>query len=413
MGSYKNMAYGFGYIQIKKLIVFFALVITVLTGSAIAHGDTSLYTIQERQLYAYTVLISLLLMLALMIIYKQYNFSREVLIPIVYCLIVGFDVYGSISSDHLMDIGYTFIRLSLLIMLTSSCRVILFKWYRKILIIMASVGIVCFFLYLLHIPLFYDVVNYYSGVGSGAYYINYKVCFLFSEGSTLRLCGLFNEPGYFGTILALILCAENFNMRRRGNIILVIAGCLTFSVAFFFLCIIHFVLLTYKKPKLFMGLIIMLLIYLFILPMFASGDGAISTFISRIIISDNGIEAARRSNNMIDIMARNLFISEKFVFGYGNGYIASLNFTGGISTIKTYFIEYGVVGALLIYGTPFVLMIKRAKLNSYAINLIICVFASAYQRPDIFIYPYFVILLGGIDYIAAETERKKVLGNQL
>lgn len=147
--------------------------------------------------------------------------------------------------------------------------------------------------------------------------------------------------------------------------------------------------------------------------MFASGDGAISTFISRIIISDNGIEAARRSNNMIDIMARNLFISEKFVFGYGNGYIASLNFTGGISTIKTYFIEYGVVGALLIYGTPFVLMIKRAKLNSYAINLIICVFASAYQRPDIFIYPYFVILLGGIDYIAAETERKKVLGNQL
>ena len=40
------------------------------------------------------------------------------------------------------------------------------------------------------------------------------------------------NQGIFGTIIALILCSDKMNLKKKENIILLVAGIMTFSVAF-------------------------------------------------------------------------------------------------------------------------------------------------------------------------------------
>lgn len=53
-----------------------------------------------------------------------------------------------------------------------------------------------------------------------------------------RICGPFAEPGHFGIYLGFVLLAENLNLKKRGNVFMLIAGIFTFSPAFYFLLII-------------------------------------------------------------------------------------------------------------------------------------------------------------------------------
>ncbi len=395
--NYKNI--DLRHVKIDNIIVFFALIITVLTSSAIAHGDTTLFTFSERRVYAYTILILLAAIWFLMAVCQRYCISKLMVIPVIYIVFYAFDVYEN-SLGHLFDAGYMLLRLLPLFMLMPSLRIDLFKWYRKILIVFSVIGIFCYLWYLLKIPGLYNVVDYYTGPGSGAYYIDFKLCYLFSEGSTLRLCGFFNEPGYFGTIIALVLCAEQFDLRKYGNLILLISGIMSLSVAFFFICVIYFILIMYKRPKIFILLLFLAMIYFIVLPIVATmGSGQIATLAQRMIITEQGISATQRSNNVIDLAVIDMLSNGHALFGYGYGYMSTLNFSGNISTFKTYLINFGFLGFAAIYGTPFLILLRKSRKNAFAIILIICVFVSVYQRPDIFTYPYMVILLGGVEKI--------------
>lgn len=406
MYKQRNRGIDFRHVKIDSFILFFALIITVLTGSAIAHGDTTLFTLTERRIYAYTILVSLAAMLFLMVMFHKYCLSKLMLIPFIYAMFYAFDVYEN-SLSHLLDAGYMFIRLLPLFMLTPNLRINLFRWYRNILIIFSVIGIFCYLWYLLRMPGLYDVVDYYTGPGSGAYYINFRLCYLFSEGRTLRLCCFFNEPGYLGTIIALILCAERFDLKKKGNVILLIAGFLSLSVAFLFICAIYFMLIMYKRPKVFLLLVCAIMAYFFVLPIIATGDGAIAILAKRMIITEEGVSATQRSSSVIDLAILDMLSSRNAIFGYGYGYMSTLNISSGISTFKTYIIHYGFGGFAAIFGTAFLMLLRKSRENAFAVIFVICVFASVYQRPDIFTYPYMVILIGGVDNLEQLKLRAK------
>ena len=96
---------------------------------------------------------------------------------------------------------------------------------------MSILGIIASFSFIFKLGLPYEIVPYYFG---DEYYINYYFAYLYwggSEGVVFRLCGLFNEPGYFGTVSAILLINEKLHLKRISNLLLFIAGFFTFSAA--------------------------------------------------------------------------------------------------------------------------------------------------------------------------------------
>ena len=67
------------------------------------------------------------------------------------------------------------------------------------------------------------------------YYIYGPVISLFSDNSKSleRVCGLFAEPGHFGIYLSLMMAINKFRFNHREDFIMLIAGLLTFSTAFY------------------------------------------------------------------------------------------------------------------------------------------------------------------------------------
>ena len=124
------------------------------------------------------------------------------------------------------------------------------RLYRKYLVFIAAVGIIaCLDFFVLHI-LPHSIVPYYGNNEGGAFYVNYLLSYIiWYSGDSFRLCGTFNEPGAFGTTMAIMLVMDKINLRRWSNVVMLIACCLTFSMACFAILLIGALLYSLKNVK--------------------------------------------------------------------------------------------------------------------------------------------------------------------
>lgn len=65
------------------------------------------------------------------------------------------------------------------------------------------------------------------------YHIYGPVVSLFYGEATERVCGVFAEPGHFGIYIGLMMAINKFRFDSKEDVIMLIAGILTFSTAFF------------------------------------------------------------------------------------------------------------------------------------------------------------------------------------
>lgn len=277
-----------------------------------------------------------------------------------------------------------------------------FIYCKKGWLLCSIIGIICFVVYLFKIPIPYTEHEYYSrileNVGVFRYYINYKICFLYKEGTIIRLCGICNEPGYFGTISALFLCADNINLKKIENICIFIAGCLTISLAFFILLILYTILSSCKNKKIFLLILLGIFIYIFIIPNISTGNEAIDYTLRRIQISNGKLIGDNRNRNDVEILLETT-LNNKILWGFGGGYTSSN--AENFSTYKAYIIDYGILGFIMMYGSLFICTIWiYCRKNFLSIIYILVFFASIYQRPNIFNLQYMLLLFGGLAYIS-------------
>lgn len=386
-----------------RIAVICFTIMTCLTDLAISHGDTTLYSDLVRRLYLYLILL-LLVVILLSSFGKPLSFQNRIWVPIIFYLFYTFDSYAGVNVSGLFDAGYSCLRLSFLLALTNYGLVSVFRLYRRFMVFMAACGIVIYFAYILSIPLPHTIDAYYSEY-SYATYVNYGVGFLFSEFGALRLCGLFNEPGAFGTFLGLLLCCDNLDLRKKENIILFVAGVLTFSMAFFAIVTLAFLFKIRAKKALVFPLAIVIFIVFFFKDNLAASNPIFQLFLERFSDGFAGID--NRSNFELDSVYSVFFKSSNSLFGYGRGFLSKNIDNMGFCTYKTPIIEYGIIGFLLIYGSLLFAAFKESQKNPVAIGLIFCFAASIYQRPNVFTLGYFVILFGGILYIL-ENQKQSI-----
>ena len=316
--------------------------------------------------------------------------TLSVFIPLFYFLITNIHVYEHAN----VSVGLlSFLLLSVFLLMNGECQKQTYICFRRCLVWISLIGVIAYVSYVLDLPLPYKVKDYYFSLGEWhkPHYIDYGLSFLYQEESTIRLCGIFNEPGLHGTVCALVLCAEDLNAKKKGNWILLISGILTMSVAFFMLIFLYFAFRSSRKAGWFAVLVLLMLLWITVLPHIKTGNEIFDHFIKRFTITANGLAGDNRSNEELDRMLNGV-LKKSPLFGYGGGY--SNYHTSFVSSYKMEIIEYGLIGFLLMYGSVFVSAMKRASNNASLIFFILIFFISVYQRPVIFTLTYFVILYG-------------------
>jgi hypothetical protein len=272
----------------------------------------------------------------------------------------------------------------------------LYNMYRIFLVITSGVGLVFFVGISLGLAIPYRIVPYYSDGALTASYIDFYIGSAFSDGLIRRFCGVFNEPGYLGTISALVLCVERMNFRKIGNVVLLLCGIATSSMAFFIIIFIYFVLLSWKHPAVLLLLLSLLVFIFYILPILPLGP-QLEALVARFTITDGSFIGDNRSNEIVDKLFYQTLNSSDIIWGHGRGSTGKLG--TNVSTFKTYVIDYGLGGFILSFGSLLVSALCYGKKNLYSLFFIFCFFISVYQRPNVFSLPYLVLLYGGLDEI--------------
>ena len=405
-------------IDAKKAVgCIFAIMATMMV-SAFAHSDTTLASESFRSIFMGVIYVLLLMAFVIsipLINLKNINMNIALLIGVV----IIFTILNVFHSYETASVGILLIaQWVLFCLLPSDAKKYSFKVFMKVWFIICLVGIFCFLFYILKVPVPYQEVPYYFS-GNSLKYINYGLSFLYQNSDMVRLCGLCNEPGYLGTFCALILCVDRMNLKKFSNIVIFMAGLLTFSAAFYMIVIIYSALKVItaahenknmkKKILYYSGVALVLLSYFIILPNIQTGDIAIDKTLQRLTITSEGLSGDNRTTAEFDALYDSVMASNP-LFGMGNGYVSKTT-SGGSLSYKVKIVNYGIIGCLLLWGTLLMAALYKNTKNKEVVLFVIVFFASIYQRPNVISLPYLVLLVGGIEYIkkyAPQSRERKL-----
>lgn len=395
------------WIKARYVPSFLFAIIAVLLVSALSHDDTTLGVdwITRNTITHITRALTLFLIVSLLPLLK---FKKARLSSV----LAAFSVLIMYALDFISKYNYASISplvVILCVVFAFSPRDVQrrsFEIFGKIWLIVCTVGIICLISYALNSPIPYREVPYY-GAGVNRIYVDYGVSILYKSGFSLRLCGICNEPGYFGTFCALLLCIDCMRLKKKSNIIIFIAGLLSFSLGFIMLVVIYWsvrvLISAYKEKNLrkkvwkYISLVAVLVCYLTVIPNIKTGNLAIDNTIERMTITANGLSGDNRTTAEFDKIYDSTPFADLLV-GKGRGFIRDNNITS-VSSYKVYILEYGLLGSFAIWGLLLIAVLYRNIKNVDILIFVIVFFASIYQRPNVMSLPYFVLLFGGIEYI--------------
>jgi hypothetical protein len=216
-----------------------------------------------------------------------------------------------------------------------------------------------------------------------------------------RFSSIFDEAGVVGTLSGLILSAIGISKLNYKSIILLLAGLISFSLAFYAILILN-LLFTFNPKRILIVIIFVAVIILF------SGDKFDKLIASRFVIENGTIAGDNRTHEAFDIYYNQLFENggADLIFGRGHVTAANLEELEGAVSYKVVIVRYGLVGiSLLILFYAFSAYYCNNSLKGWFLFLIFII--SAYQRPDFLTLFNIVLFIGGLRYLKKDSDREK------
>jgi hypothetical protein len=214
-----------------------------------------------------------------------------------------------------------------------------------------------------------------------------------------RFCGPFDEPGLTGTIAALLLAADRYNIRSPYNAILLIAGMISLSLAFYFLAVLYLIAISLRQVKAF---IISILFLTFLGLVFSQVDFFSTAIIARISFDGGSFAGDNRAGGSLSdaVAIWQSSNARELIFG-----LDSLVHDGS-SSWKQIPVQSGLLGIFLITTIIAMLNLRFSRQINHTSAVFLLVFiASIYQRPDVVKPAFIVILAGGLALSRINTAR--------
>ncbi len=245
-----------------------------------------------------------------------------------------------------------------------------------------------------------------------------------SSGELPRLCGLFREPGFVGTLGALYLLGDRFALKKWENAVIFIACIFTFSVAFFLLLVLGLLLkkvvASNTKKGLVSGIVAVVLVVIGYFAFLAIPFPASSPFAQvqeRLVITEDGLAGDNRMTEEYAVAAYENWAesgTKNVLFGYGedNRKVPGTNRSIWMKahSVKEYIFNFGVL-SLVILCLSFIsiTLVKYRSVKGirkrYIIVLLLIFMISIYQRYGVARFCYLCVLFGGASNLALTEER--------
>lgn len=161
-----------------------------------------------------------------------------------------------------------------------------------------------------------------------------------------RACGAFLEPGHFAIYLGITMSIDKL-INNKINVLLLIAGFITFSPAFLiiFLLIIVYDIVIKRKFKLLIYISVVMLIILFVIVKDeVLREKLYYLAIERTIVDGIKETLDERTSKKAYYAYHNLMTAKDLVFGKGFKYVEDL---GVLSDVRGFLIKYGFIGLIL------------------------------------------------------------------
>ena len=226
----------------------------------------------------------------------------------------------------------------------------------------------------------YDLINPLNTIKIYKY-VQYPFLVYYTEGFlnfnklyNLRFYGMFDEPGVIGTIVTILLFADNYNLKSKQNIILVIAGIFSFSFFFIVSSLVYLFILFKNKYRI---LVICLVLSTFIF----TRDNEVVKFLvwNRFIIEDGKVKGDNRSTKRLDLVYQEFLNSDDLFWGRGAKYTSNQKLDDA-SSYKLLVLNYGIIPLFIICAFFTLLAITRIVRLKYLLIYLFLVFGMIYQR---------------------------------
>ena len=209
-------------INLKFMIAHLFVILSFFSVWAVVSGDSTLLLSNDTVLFIKSLIVYITLIFIVVIFilsngaFLKFSINNVILAisPFVYYGITH--IFNFSGKESILIINA--ITIALFCVIKDEIKSLVYIEVKKLLVISAWISI-----------LFY-VIDLFDNLGT---YRDYYVTSFVHIGSFIRACGFFNEPGFYGTIIALFLVIDGINLKKLDNVIILIAGVLTFSAAFY------------------------------------------------------------------------------------------------------------------------------------------------------------------------------------
>lgn len=230
-------------------------------------------------------------------------------------------------------------------------------------------------------------------------YLQYPFCVFEDTLISFRFCAQFDEPGVVGTLCGILLFADNFNLKKKTNFILLISGIFSVSLFFYGLALLYIFIYLPIKYKILVSLVI-----LFVSVLLYNNEIIYNLVFRRFLIEDGEWTGNNRTIYEFDKFYDNFRFSFEYFVGTSNKYFLNLN-EGG-SSYKQLIVRHGVIFFALYILTYFVVAKKFFRKNIFLyMQFGIILLGTLYQRPVLSNYAYVFLLYSSIFYISAKSKQ--------
>lgn len=279
-------------------------------------------------------------------------------------------------------------------------------------------GIFVYVLLLVGFDLPYTVLEAHNELKEslGIFYRDYGVTVALSHlileignSTIIRFSGIYDEPGLLGTISALFLLADRFNMKSKINIILLISGVISVSLVFYIFTIVGFLMQSNKK--------IIGIIFIIVLGVGVYNTPIYDNYLAKRFetSSSDGVIADNRVSDCFKAEYEKFASSDSEVQLLGEGNNAHLSTMCDVSSYKMYIYDYGYIGILVIaialiiqYAYPLLVTGNIFRYIKSSLFFVFCFFISYYQRPVLFNLAFCLIFYYSISLYFSKQYNSKI-----
>lgn len=378
----------------RRKAVIACSIFTIISTLAINKSDTTLSNSSD---FLRQIILLINYAVTLVCIYEFSNKQRHPDVAIIIAVLFswGLSILHTASGVSISLNFLAKIQLVLFAFFTTKECASLFKIWSVYMTVMALLGIIAYASFTLNLGIPYTIDQYY-GDNEGIFYLNYGFSNIYLNDSMLRLCGLFNEPGVFGTCCALILCADKFNLRKIGNIILLVGAIFSFSLAAMLIALIYLAFISIKNRHTISAAVVLIGAFLVLASINSSND-SFDKLLSRVDIENRTINDDRTNEVFEKELERQRKSTVDYLFGYGEGANKGKGMVA--SSFKVNILEQGLIGTLLLYSLIFIPAFRKAKGNYFAVMFVFLLIIQQYNTNSPYTLTSFTNILCGVCYI--------------